>query len=824
MLGGSTRRDLITGVLAVLLLTTGLAGCLGTTDDAGGGDEPLAETSADEASTSTSDGDEPTNASSLPAPIRLDACTTQRAVFALPANEAPSLPSGFEPVPYADEPTGDTIQLVTHARACQHQGDEVVELLGTIPVDPPESYEAGPVDSYAVLLGGFASNGSILAFYQAAGLTDIVESEVTLELSELAEGAEVGEAHAPGDGFEVSVRTAAGGSASSSAPGVERVFGTQAGAVTGAVDLGSSDRQVTGPGGATINLVETFLPVDGELAGEGVHVRGLDLGLTPVQDLPGVGEDTGTPVDVPVDVILVGFEPGTGDELETALEDETVEHVVGNADRDFLLDEEDETAHDPRIPLRPTVRYDVHQVDRSTADAFFADVASQEIEDREGIYDANAAEQRLGELVADEDGIELDANTPALVLLHADGRLAEDHAWRLTYPNGHLEPVRAFGERLPLLAFDVSAQPDPYVTQRASDDTTYNQPLDPGGEETVAALGDLVEDATHHRLLKGSIYPPATRGCHDVTVLLAVHQTALTEIAPGYRDAEAWVDPAQLEPAFENATGDPVQVHLETVMLPQDDPVLDATSRRAAGSATGPIVFMDAMRWYLDENWETYVESSEGCAEYLSVMLYADESSDLFRQFGGRGMYDVQTDRRISLSVVGDLYRVYNDPGGAPSTAAQDGLGLQSPAAGDEAAESEPDAVNYLLAHETGHLLGLHHPQHGFDMEEGFLYNPAFESVWTTMNYQADDENLDFGAVDRSQLERNKAGYALHEARELGLEDAEAYEAATDAVEANDWRRAFDLLEGELEQARQGSASETALPGFHVIGTHQHPR
>lgn len=544
----------------------------------------------------------------------------------------------------------------------------------------------------------------------------------------------------------------------------------------------------------------------------------------PVEKLLEVHQDDGAHLAAPVDVVLVGFEPGTGEALAGTLDKETVRHNTINYPRSFPPGQQGDRDREPLAPLTAEARYDVHQLEPAVAERFFDVLADHQVDADGNVYDANAAEDVLATLLPDQ-GIELDTDAPTLVLLHADGRLGEDHAWRFTYPNGHLEPVRAFGERAPILAYDVSATPDPYVVDRepmleelapagidvpfqgSYEPAAYNYRMDPGGNETVDLLDELARDATHHRLLKGPIYPSPLADCHDVNVLIAVHQTALTELAPAYRDAEDWIDEADLEAAFENATGDPVQVHAKAVTLPQDDPVLDATTRRAGGAA-GYQVFLDTMRWYLDENWDTYAETREGCEAYLSMVLFADASSSVGNAFGGIGMYDVKSDRRISFSVSTDFYRAFQDPEGP---LAEDG-------------ETMPNFPEYVVSHETGHLIALHHPQHGTDAEEGFRYTPAFESVWSPMSYQNGDALVDYGALDRSQFERNRAGYALEAAQELDLEGTEAYEEALDRVGDRDFEEAFETLDPLIQEHREdGGAGDAALPGP-VQGDHWHPR
>lgn len=525
-------------------------------------------------------------------------------------------------------------------------------------------------------------------------------------------------------------------------------------------------------------------------------------------------EDRGFEVDTPVQVVLVGFDPGMGTALEQALEPEEVLHAALSYTRDFppgsgqAVDPEDLV-----VPVTPEANHTVQQVDEAFAQAFFSHVADHTVEGAEDVYDANAAEDELARMLP-AAGIELDTDTPTFVILHAQDRLDGQHAWRFSYPNGHLEPVRAFGERTPMLVYDVSAEEDPYVVgpQGDADVADYNLQVDPSGDQAVAALEELVIDATHYRLAKGSIYPVSTDPCHKVTFVLAVHRSAISDLAPGAPGPEAWVDVPAQEAAFENATGDEVTVELKTIVLPQDDPVLDATTRRAAGTA-GSNVFLDTMRWYLDQNWETYVDVAEGCENYLSLLLFADATSELGRGFSGIGMYDVNTDRRITFSVVTDVYRLenaYDGPG-------DDQLGYED--------DREPDYVNRLFSHETGHILGLHHPQHLSRADgEPSPVNHAFESVWSSMSYQVSDRTIDFGEIDTAQFQRNRAGYIVQQAQLLDLEDTAAYQDALEAAAQHDWVGVQMALEDPVAQAASDDGGDqTGLPGYHVTDHHWHP-
>ncbi len=520
-------------------------------------------------------------------------------------------------------------------------------------------------------------------------------------------------------------------------------------------------------------------------------------------------EDEGFEIDTPVQVVLVGFDEDAATALDERLDNEQVLHAAMSYPRDFPPGTAEPVDQDDMIvPVTPNATYQVEHLDDALADRFFETVRDNRIPGTDSKYDANAAEDELARILP-EDGIQLDEDTPTFVILHAQDRLPGDHAWRFTYPNGHLEPVRAFGERTPILAYDASAQTDPYVVGPGggNDVADYNFPFEPDAS-SVDTLEELVLDATHYRLAKGSIYPVSMQPCHNVTFLLAVHQSALSPMVPGGQDPEEWVDVDEQIAVFENATGDPVNVNFETLMLPQDDPVLDATTRRAAGAQESG-VFLDTMRWYLSENWENYVDASDECEDYLSLLLFADATSEPGRAFSGIGMYDVNTDRRITFSVVTDAYRLENEHDGP----------LDEMLGYDE--QREPDYVNRLFSHETGHVLGLHHPQHLIRADdEPSDVNSAFESIWSSMSYQVSDRIIDFGTVDNAQFERNRAGYIIQQAQQLDLEDTPEFDAALERLAAYDWEGAYDVLHETVHEEMEGS--QATAKGYEAGGHHWH--
>lgn len=531
-----------------------------------------------------------------------------------------------------------------------------------------------------------------------------------------------------------------------------------------------------------------------------------------VSDVLTLLDDGGFRITQPLDVILIGFEPGLGAELAKALEPEEVEHSAFTFPRDFPP--ERGSAEDTNLghPVLPVAQYSVRQVDSTFASEFFAYVAGQAL--AEGVFDANAGEAWLAERLP-AAGYPIVEARPPFVILHAGDELPVGHAWRYAYTHGYLEPVRTFGEKLPLLVTDVSARPDPYVTGYLLDrdpnspprGKAYDYPLPPGGSETLEALDELVVDATHFRFLKGAIYPITTKPCHQVTLILAVHATTVDEKLPGGRPAKEWVDLEGLKSGWENLTGDEVRVEFKILTLPQEEPVLDALIR---GAGTG--FTLDHLRWYIDENFAKLVEADPACEQYLGLTAFAD----LANPSGyGIAMYDVKRSHRIAFGIWPEIYRVADSDGPIIKAA-----GRSDP--------SRPlsNWINLLFSHEVGHILGQHHPQHLVTGEGRVRQLNSFESVWSVMSYQTVDRLNDFGKNDQAQWQRNRAGYAVAEAQALGLAETPEFREALEHLAQYHWNMGYGalapLLAADAEDA--GGGGEAGFLGdYHIVDQHRHP-
>lgn len=467
-------------------------------------------------------------------------------------------------------------------------------------------------------------------------------------------------------------------------------------------------------------------------------------------------------VEVPTPVVLIGWPAAEVEELRAALVPETVEHASITYTLVDVPPDSDDPDPSPLLgggdpptpaPVVPTAVYRV-VADPALDRAFLANLTRAE----GGFLDGSAAEAWLAAHLP-RFGVAVDPNRTVLVLPALEG----SHAWRYDGNLGHLDGVRAFGERHPILGLDLTARADPYVTGG----TAYRQAVEPSSLAERAATA--IRDATHHRLLQGPIYPQTVLPCHGVTLLLAVRATALTDVLPGFTPASAAVAEERLARHFANLTGMPVHVDLRVLRLPVDDPVLDALSRDR--------VELSAIRLWLEQNWDRYWVEHPGCEPYVSFALYGD-LTDAEALFAGIAMHDVGDGRRISYSIVGELTR----------------LNAEGPTAAPQPGRDPNEWFNRLFSHETGHLFGQRHPHDITKVGSGGSNN-AFSSVWTTMSYQVRGVVDDFGAVDHANFARNRAGYVLQAAVAQGLDGTPQYQEALEHMAHLRWEAAAGALQ-----------------------------
>ncbi|MBW3582154.1 MAG: hypothetical protein KY455_03550 [Euryarchaeota archaeon] len=478
-------------------------------------------------------------------------------------------------------------------------------------------------------------------------------------------------------------------------------------------------------------------------------------------------------IDVPVPVILVGFSDDVAAALETALADgERVVQYTSTLNQPLPPDPD--AAPADRVPLAgqtlpmpivPTARYTVHQTGPDIEGRLADNVSRWTTDDR---VEGRLLESWLADAL-NGTTLTLDPATPSLVFVHP-ALLDDDAPLRYTFPHGHLEPVVSFGEREAMHV------------------------------RVVRDVGDtLVRELTHYRVLQGSVYPMPVAECHAITLITAHRPTSVAEHTPGLKSTDELFHPDELAGAFTNITGKTVHVDVKRLELPVDDPVLDLIARGEFGT-------MEAQRAWFSVNWQDYWVAHEGCDAYLSFVIHGDVAS-VGSGIIGIGTYDGKG-YRIAMSWVNEAYRLVFDPA-SPANLVSDGSG-------------EYNWVDFLHAHEAGHILGMHHPFH--IIRDGVESDQRFQDVWSAMSYSTDGRVIDFGTVDQANFQRNAAAYLVAAAARVGLEGSEAWNDTFARLAVHDWNGASALLWPAVAGS-DGSGSEARLhgmDGLHIAAKHQH--
>jgi hypothetical protein len=381
-------------------------------------------------------------------------------------------------------------------------------------------------------------------------------------------------------------------------------------------------------------------------------------------------------------------------------------------------------------------------------------------------FDALAMEDFLASALP-RHGFALNPDAPSLVMLHLAAFGIGEHGWKIQGDTGFVEPARVFGDRTPLLVLDPSAVEDPYA---GSGD--YKSPATADATSTLATF---VREATEYRVLQGSIYPIATAPCHAVTGIIGIRETSLAQATPLLRPLEEALVEERIRNSFANLTGGTSFFDLKILYLPVDDPVLDLISRGEFGT-------MEVLRGYLALNFDRYHVDHPGCEEYLSVVLQSDLASVPGAGILGIGTYDESQGFRISMSWVHDIFRLTFDP--------ESPVGVLG--------EDSKDYLNwweYLMSHESGHILGQRHPHDITSTSSDSGSSDAFSSIWSSMSYQQDGRMIDFGANDQANWKRNRAGYALLLASLGGREGSPEWQAAMEAASRLDWNGVWAALQ-----------------------------
>lgn len=488
-------------------------------------------------------------------------------------------------------------------------------------------------------------------------------------------------------------------------------------------------------------------------------------------------------IDVPVPVVTFGFPDADVRKLQEALQPLVIDHVTGDLSQ-FPPDLDDASQADPFavaptfgetlvLPIKPTARYAVSAAPAALQAKLQAALATAKRED--GFYDAVKIEDFLAA------SLPLDPDAPTIVLLHLKALGVKGaHSWRLQGQTGFLSGVRMFGERHPLLVLDPSADADIRAAGTTTDPLAENVYHNPVATSATEEIAEFVRDATHYRVLQGSIYPVAQASCHAVTALIGVRdQTSLSEMQ--LRKVRDNFDAARVKAGWDHLTDVPVYFDYEFLSLPADDPALDALAR-------GEFPAFEAMRTYLGLMFEQYHVEHAGCEEYLTVVFAGDVATVPGGGVLGIGTYDDTPGQRIAMGWVHEAFRYAFDP--------------ESPLCISGC--TDKDYLNfyeYIVSHETGHILGQRHP-HDISRGDGDEVetlagesNNGFSSVWSSMSYHQEGRVIDFGAIDRNNWLRNRAAFALSIAARDGREGSPAWNAAISRAQQYDWSGAWAALQ-----------------------------
>lgn len=498
-----------------------------------------------------------------------------------------------------------------------------------------------------------------------------------------------------------------------------------------------------------------------------------------------VWQDGRLAIDVPVPVVTFGFPAEDTARLQAALQPLVIDHATGDLSQ-LPPDVEDASSADPFavaptfgetivLPIKPTARYQVTAAPASAQQGLKAALAAAKRED--GSYEAVKVEDFLASVLP------LDPQAPTIVVLHLKALGVKGaHTWHLQGQTGFLGGVRMFGERHPLVVLDPSAEADIRTAGTTTDPLAENVYHNPVATSATDVIAEFVRDATHYRVLQGSIYPVAQAKCHAVTALIGVRdQTSVSEMQ--LRQVRDSFDAARVKAGWDHLVGDSEKVFFDYTFLslPVDDPALDALAR-------GEFPAFEALRTYLALMFEQYHVEHAGCEEYLTVVFAGDVATVPGGGVLGIGTYDDTPGQRIAMGWVHEVFRYAFDP--------------ESPACISGC--TDKDFLNfyeYIVSHETGHILGQRHPHDisraDVDAADALVgqSNNGFSSVWSSMSYHQEGRVIDFGAIDANNWARNRAAFALSLASAAGREGSPEWAAALAAAQRLDWQGTWAALQ-----------------------------
>lgn len=277
-------------LLATLLVTAGLAGCVGS-DDAPVGPAKTSNTTADEAPNASV----PTFPNGTPAPTTLTFrdCYEHLGVVPVPASAyADRLPAGFSLASYAGEPSGTSAALEVVGEACDRpDGTRISTVTTALLVDPPDAWENENAFGHGLVLSWVTTSEHHARVNEAWGFGDVAETgDVSLEETRTP-AARQGTLQVSAGETTLRLETLAGGQPGQEDGNESRLFALGAdGTVTGAKDVNwTSVEAVFGSGvvsGSADAGLPHLVPAATGLAG---HIWGWDATVTYV-DLPPRGD------------------------------------------------------------------------------------------------------------------------------------------------------------------------------------------------------------------------------------------------------------------------------------------------------------------------------------------------------------------------------------------------------------------------------------------------------------------------------------------------------------------------------------------------------
>lgn len=251
--------------IGVVVLTAGLAGCIGSTDEA----DPDPDLDPTAASNTTN-----TTTAALPT-VSLVNCSEHAGFFPLTPEEADEYtPEGFEAKPPGFLPAFPTPVLEVFARVCTQgpEGEPVREIITGIAVDPPDRLRNDSAERHLVQPIAITDDEAHLEAYRSFGLP-FEPAEVTVENASTPAGA-AWTTHASGDSVDLRLATTTPGPREPLDGGTARVFGVDEGNLTGVADLEWTSAQ--GRQGEAVLAAAELMPVTPERAGVALHLNGFD--------------------------------------------------------------------------------------------------------------------------------------------------------------------------------------------------------------------------------------------------------------------------------------------------------------------------------------------------------------------------------------------------------------------------------------------------------------------------------------------------------------------------------------------------------------------